>query len=139
MSYLIDTNIFLEVMLSRRRKEECRNFLKQVSAGKIRGTLTDFSLYSIMLIMASHKRYSEIKKFLLSLTAYKGLFVYNCTLDDKINCIDMVQNERLDVDDSIQYAAALSLNAKAIISFDTHFDGLKIRREEPGEIQSNIS
>ena len=97
MSYLVDTNIFLEVMLSRRRKEECKNFLKQLSAGKIRDALTDFSLYSLMLIMASYRKYSEVKKFLSSLTAYKGLFVYNCTLDDKINCINIVLNEGLDV------------------------------------------
>jgi len=138
MSYLVDTNIFLEVMLSRRRKEECRNLLKQISAAKIRGMLTDFSLYSLMLIMTSHRKYSEIKKFLSSLTAYKGLFVYNCTLDDKINCIDIVLNEGLDVDDSIQYAAALSLNAKAIISFDAHFDGLEIPREEPAEVLKHL-
>jgi len=138
MSYLVDTNIFLEVMLSRRRKEECKNLLKQISAGKIRGMLTDFSLYSLMLIMVSHKRYSEIKKFLSSLVAYKGLFVYNCTLDDKINCIDIALNEGLDVDDSIQYAAALSLNAKAIISFDSNFDGLEIPREEPAEVLKHL-
>ena len=138
MSYLVDTNIFLEVILSRRRKEECKNLLKQISAGKIRGMLTDFSLYSLMLIMVSHKRYSEIKKFLSSLVAYKGLFVYNCTLDDKINCIDIALNEGLDVDDSIQYAAALSLNAKAIISFDSHFDGLEIPKEEPAEVLKHL-
>ncbi len=139
MSYLIDTNIFLEVMLSRTRKEECKNFLKQISTGKIKGILTDFSLYSIMLIMASRRKYSEVKRFLQSLTGYKGLIVYSCTLDDKMNCIDMVVDERMDVDDSIQYAAAVSLNARAIVSFDAHFDGLKIPREEPGEIHSNIS
>ena len=136
MSYLIDTNIFLEVMLSRRRKEECKTLLKTISAGKVKGILTDFSLYSIMLIMASYKKYSEIKKFLSSLAAYKGLLVYSCTLDDKINCVEIAQNEGLDVDDSIQYAAALSLHAKAIVSFDSHFDGLLIPREEPAKISS---
>lgn len=138
MSYLIDTNIFLEVMLSRRRKEECKDFLKQISAGKIRGILTDFSLYSLMLIMASYRKYSEIKKFLSSLAAYKGLFIYNCSLDDKINSIDVVLNEGLDVDDSIQYAAALSLRTKAIVSFDAHFDGLKVTRKEPAEILKHL-
>lgn len=110
--------------------------MKKVSAGSISGILTDFSLYSIMLIMASHKKYSETKEFLSSLVAYKGLVVYNCTLDDKINCIDIVLNEGLDVDDSIQYAAALALNAKAIVSFDAHFDEHDIPREEP--LQINI-
>lgn len=134
MSYLIDTNIFLEVMLSRKRKDECKEFLKQVSAGKIRGILTDFSLYSIMITMVNYKKYQEIRKFLTTLTAYKGLTVYNCTLDDKINCVDIVLNEKLDVDDSMQYASAISLQAKAIVSFDAHFDGLKLPREEPASV-----
>jgi predicted nucleic acid-binding protein len=89
--------------------------------------------------MASRKKYSEIKRFLQSLTAYKGLIVYSCTLDDKMNCINLVIDGRMDVDDSIQYAAALSLKARAIVSFDTHFDGFKIPREEPGKIHANIS
>lgn len=138
MSYLMDTNILLEVMLSGTKKEECRNFLKQVYSGRIRAILTDFSLYSLMLILARHRKYSEIRRFLSSLTAYKGLAIYNCTLDNKINCIDMVKDNMLDVDDSLQYSAALSLGTKAIVSFDTHFDGLKIPRQEPAEVLQNM-
>jgi len=41
--YLVDTNIFLEVMLSRRRKDECKLFLKMLRDGEILGTVTDFS------------------------------------------------------------------------------------------------
>ena len=35
------------------------------------------------------------------------------------------------MDDSIQYSTALELNVEAIISFDKHFDNLKIARKEP--------
>ena len=134
MSYMIDTNIFLEVLLSRKRKQECKAFLRLVATGRIRGILTDFSLYSIMLIMASYKKYTGLKTFLSTLTAYKGLLVYNCTLDDKIKCVEIFEEEGLDVDDSIQYTAALSLIVEALISFDEHFDGLKIPRKEPLQI-----
>lgn len=38
------------------------------------------------------------------------------------------------MDDAIQYSSALSIKAKAIISFDKDFEGLKIPRREPKDI-----
>ena len=40
--YLIDTNIFLEAMLSRSRAQECIELLKMLKDGKIEGVVTDF-------------------------------------------------------------------------------------------------
>ena len=41
------------------------------------------------------------------------------------------------MDDAIQYYTALPINAEAIISFDKHFDNLKIPRKEPKDLVSN--
>jgi predicted nucleic acid-binding protein len=46
--YLIDTNIFLEVMLSRPKKEACKHFLNHLKMGKETGIVTEFSIYSII-------------------------------------------------------------------------------------------
>jgi len=35
--HLIDTNIFLEILLGRRRKEECKKLLKRIQMGKETG------------------------------------------------------------------------------------------------------
>ena len=40
------------------------------------------------------------------------------------------------MDDSIQYSIALELNVEAIISFDEHFDNLKIARKEPKTLEN---
>ena len=48
--------------------------------------------------------------------------------------MELALKQKLDMDDAIQYAVALSLNAESIISFDKHFDGLKIPRKEPVEL-----
>ena len=71
--YLVDANIFLEVLLSRTRKEECKNFLASLRDGKKSGIMTDFSVHSIIVIMDGLNRLRELKTFLSSLTAYKGL------------------------------------------------------------------
>jgi len=43
--YLIDTNIFLEIMLSRPKKEACKRFLNLLKTGKEIGIVTEFSLF----------------------------------------------------------------------------------------------
>ncbi len=133
--YLIDTNIFLEVMLAQARKNECKTLLKALETGKEKAVVTDFSLYSIMLIMFNLSKIKGLKVFLSSLSAYKGVTIYHTRLSDMIKATEMSE-KGLDMDDSIQYSAALALNAKAIISFDKHFDGLEIPRAEPSQIVS---
>ena len=129
--YLVDTNIFLEVLLSRAKKEECKNFLKSLRDGEKNGIVTDFTIHSIMVIMSNFGKLSELKTFLLSLTAYKGLHIYSTAIADEVKAVEVATTHNLDLDDAIQYATALSANAEAIISFDKHFNSLSIPRKEP--------
>lgn len=129
--YLIDTNIFLEVLLAQSRKENCKNFLKALHKGEKTGIVTDFTIHSIIVVMSNLNKLHELKIFLLSLTAYKGLHIYHTTLSDEVNATEIATTQNLDMDDAIQYAAALSAKADAIISFDKHFNNLSIPREEP--------
>lgn len=129
--YLIDTNIFLEVMLSRSKSRECEKFLELLRSGERRGFVTDFSVHSIIVIMDGYDRRKELKEFLKSLTAYDGLGIYNTTISDEIRAADISLKSDLDLDDSIQYSAALSLGAEGIVSLDKHFDGLEVKRIVP--------
>lgn len=129
--YLIDTNIFLEVMLSRSKSEECEGFLDTLKSGEKRGFVTDFSIHTIIVIMGSYGKKRELKEFLKSLTAYEGLAIYNTSLPDEIKAIDISSKTDLDLDDSIQYFAALSVGAEGIVSLDHHFDGLEVKRIVP--------
>lgn len=129
--YLIDTNIFLEVLLLQDRKDECESFLNLLRNGKKTGIVTDFTIHSIIVIMGNLDRLNELKIFLLSLTAYKGLRIYHTTIADELNAAEIAVKQKLDMDDAIQYSTALSLNVEAIVSFDKHFNNLKIPRKEP--------
>ncbi|RLE86738.1 MAG: PIN domain nuclease [Thermoprotei archaeon] len=132
--YLIDTNIFLEVMLSRKRKEECKCLLRMLRDGKIRGIVTDFTIHSIIVLLDRLRKLDELKAFLLSLTAYKGLYVYTTSIADEIRAIEIAKKTKLDMDDAIQYSVALSVKVDSIVSFDRDFDGLDIPRREPKDI-----
>jgi predicted nucleic acid-binding protein len=132
--YLVDTNIFLEVMLSRKRSSECKRFLAMLRDGKASGVVSDFSIHSIMVLLDSLKRREKLRTFLASLAGYKGLRVHFTSIAEELRAVELAEREGLDIDDAIQYAVALSVGAEAIVSFDRDFDGLKIPRVEPGDI-----
>jgi len=132
--YLVDTNIFLEILLARSRKEDCKKLLSQLRDGKKTGLVTDFTVHSIIVTMDSLNKLAELRTFLSSLTAYKGLHVHHTSIIDEIKAIQIAIQSKLDMDDAIQYTTALTTNAEAIISFDKHFSNLKTPRKEPHQI-----
>jgi len=132
--YLVDTNIFLEILLARSRKEECKKLLSQLRDGKTTAIVTDFTVHSIIVTMDSLNKLTELRTFLLSLTAYKGLHVHNTSIIDEIKATETAIQNKLDMDYAIQYTTALATKAEAIISFDKHFSNLNIPRKEPRQI-----
>jgi Predicted nucleic acid-binding protein, contains PIN domain len=133
--YLIDTNIFLEVMLAQARSEECEILLNKIKNEEIKAAITDFSIYSIMIILSNYNLINGLKTFLLSLSSYKGIKIYRSKISDLLKALEFVEKKKLDIDDAIQYSAAKSLNVKGIISFDKHFDNLEIPRIEPNQLK----
>lgn len=129
---LIDTNVFLEMMLAQTKRDECSNFLNLVRAGKERATVTDFTIYSIMIILSESGRLKELKIFLRSLSAYRGLSLHTTSLKEKLEAVDLASERKFDIEDAIQYASARNLNVDGIVSLDTHFDNRDIPRIEPG-------
>jgi len=121
-------------MLSRRRRDECKRFLKMLRDGVILGAVTDFSIHSIMVLLDSLNRPEKLKTFLLSLTGYRGLTVHHTSIAEEVRAVELAQKKKLDIDDAIQYAVALSIGADAIVSFDKDFNNLEIPRLEPVEI-----
>lgn len=134
--FLIDTNIFLEVMLGRAKRKACIEFLNAVKTGREKAAVTDFTIYSIMIILDGRGKLRELGRFLRSFSAYKGLTLYATSLEDKLDAVELTVSGEFDVDDAVQYASARSLGAKAIISLDRHFDDHVIPRMDPGDFTS---
>ncbi len=131
--FLIDTNIFLEVMLGRGKRKACIEFLNAVKTGREKAAVSDFTIYSIMIILDGRGKLRELDRFLRSFSAYKGLTLYATSLEDKLDAVELTVSGEFDVDDAIQYASARSLGAEAIVSLDRHFDDHAIPRMDPGD------
>jgi len=133
---LIDTNIFLEVMLGQIKSKACVEFLTDVRTGRHKAAVTDFTIYSIMIILDGCGKLRELDRFLRSLSAYKGLTVYATSLEDKVDAVELAANGEFDVDDAVQYASARRLRVKAVVSLDRDFDNREIPRMDPSKFDS---
>jgi predicted nucleic acid-binding protein len=120
---LIDTNIFLEVQLNQEKAQKASEILEAISKDIIQAYITDFSIDSIVIIMEHYnKSPTEIKRFLVSLLAYKGLDFYKLSIFDKIKATEHMSSLPLDFDDACMYQAMQVLKITTIASFDTDFD-----------------
>lgn len=62
MKLLVDTNIFLEVLLEQARADEAKEFLAKTDVHEF--FIPDFSLHSIGLILLRRKKADAFRKFL---------------------------------------------------------------------------
>lgn len=113
MMYLIDTNIFLEILLGQERKEASKSFLRKHSGELF---ISDFSLHSIGVVLYRLDRMDQFTRFVedmqidiltLSRTSYKDL---------EKTCKDQC----LDFDDSYQYEIAKE-NDLDLVTYDKDF------------------
>jgi len=131
---LIDTNIFLEMLLGRSKAEQCKALLDMISEGRAESAVTHFSIHSVEAIMRNNG--GELTSFLRALDLTVGLYVFDKTLADEFSASILTGTTKLDFDDAIQYYAAKKLGAAAIVSFDHHFDDLDIPRLEPHQVRA---
>jgi len=113
--YLIDTNIFLEILLNQDKKEICKAFLKERSE-KI--YITDFSLHSIGVICFRIKNEELFLKFLEDILPYVEIITLPIDLYPEITKKRKILN--LDFDDSYQYQIAKHFGL-TIVTMDSDF------------------
>jgi len=115
VEYLIDTNIFLEILLTQEKNEICKAYLND-SLGKI--CMSDFSLHSIGVILFRNKK-NELYKIFVNDVLPKVELV---TLQSKdyYKVADLANQFNLDFDDAYQVAVAKSLNL-SISTMDNDF------------------
>ena len=119
IKYLIDTNVFLEILLDQKKKEICKIYLKNKFGNM---AISDFSLHSIGVILFRINRYE----------------LYNSFVNDVIPQIEVLSLEKnnysqipniskqfnLDFDDAYQVAVAGTHNLK-IATMDKDFEKVK--------------
>ncbi len=127
---LIDTNVFLELLLGQRRAEDCRRYLEVVSEGKLEAVVTRYSLHAVESILCRPELISE---FIAAADRSAGLHVFETGNADELGVALLMNGTGLDFDDALQYYVAKRTGAEAIVSFDKHFDKTDLPRIEPAE------
>jgi predicted nucleic acid-binding protein len=117
--YLIDTNIFLEILLDQEKKEKCKSFLTE-NYGKI--VLSDFSLHSIGGILFRNKKYSLYNIFINEIVP--NIKIASIEKGKHFRIEEFAVQFNLDFDDSYQAVISEDLNL-TIVTMDKDFEQIK--------------
>ena len=128
---LLDTNIFLEVLLDQKRADECEALLLRVSNGESEAVVSHFSLHAVETAIEDR---DTLLGFLRDIENSLGLSVHETDVADEIAIALLSKTMDLDFDDTLQYYLAKKLGVDCIVSFDRHFDGLGVRRAQPADV-----
>ena len=113
--FLVDTNIFLEILLTQEKQEACRKFL-EVNVGSL--YISDFSLHSIGVILFRNNKEEVFKKFLKDIIP--NLEITTLLKMSYENLAEVKKKLGLDFDDAYQYQVSRERNLK-IVTMDKDF------------------
>ncbi len=131
--YLVDTNVWLELLLGQEKEAEVRQFLQRADANLL--SVTDFSIYSIGIILIRLKQEDVFVDFISDTIEDSGVMWLTLDTPDLKKIPTIRQRYNLDFDDCYQYMAAEKYNY-SIVSFDNHFDRTERGRKTPNQIIS---
>lgn len=117
--YLIDTNIFLEILLGQEKKSRCKEFLEQ-HIGNL--SLSDFSLHSIGVILFRYGKEDLFEHFLDDILP--SIEILSLPGDFYQNVIHHKKSLNLDFDDAYQYSIAEN-SELSIVTLDNDFKKVK--------------
>jgi predicted nucleic acid-binding protein len=117
--YLLDTNIFLEILLQREKSKAAKHlFIANASTDLF---MTDFSLHSIGVFLFQRNRQEAYVQFLKDVIIETGVEVIGLDPEELLALAEVSKRFCLDFDDSYQYAVAQKYGLQ-IMSFDADFD-----------------
>lgn len=119
MRFLLDTNIWLELLLNQENADDVRRFLLAHDSWDF--AITEFSLYSIAVILTRLKKDQALLDFLGDTLQDSGVRVVRLDTRGLRTALEFRGKFGLDFDDAYQYAAS-ERNALILVSFDSHFD-----------------
>jgi len=128
---LIDTNIFLEIILEQERALEARDLLSRI--GQYDFFISDFSLHSIGLLLFRLNRHEIFRRFLNDMLINAAMSIITLASPEIESVVEPALKFNLDFDDAYQYAIAERYDL-AIVSFDADFDRTARGRYAPNQI-----
>ena len=119
MMYLVDANIFLEILLSQERQEACKRFL-DMAIGNI--CISDFSLHSIGVILFRNNKENIFQKF--AKDVIPKVRIVTLSKESYKDLVEIRNKLELDFDDAYQYKVANDYNLE-IVTMDNDFKKVK--------------
>jgi hypothetical protein len=130
--YLLDTNIFLEILLGQEQAESVKALLTKIPPFSLH--VSDFSLHSIGILLFRRNLYEAHVRFIEDVIINLGITVLRLNAEDVPAMAAFSQRFRLDFDDAYQYGVAEKYGL-AIMSFDADFDRTEKGRVTPDKIK----
>lgn len=134
MKFLVDTNIWLELLLGQEKSRTVSLFLEQVSLDDL--FVSDFAIHSIGVILSKKKKANVFSEFL------DDLFVNGQIVQLSLNPVELhqvvanIQEFNLDFDDAYQLTVSQKYDL-TIVTFDKDFNASGIRKIAPEDLILN--
>lgn len=128
---LLDTNIWLELLLGQEKADESRKIFKTYESHEL--VITDFSFHSIGIILLNLNEHELFLEFVTDNFTAPGVDIVELDIEDINELVDISKRFGLDFDDAYQYTTAEKYGL-TIVSFDKDFDRTQRGRKEPGEV-----
>lgn len=126
--YLVDTNVFLEILLDQENADNAERFLRETSPSEL--AISDFSVYPIGIILFRQREYGVFREFVEDVLLRGGLPLLRLTPSDFESLVEASRNLNLDFDDAYHYTLARKYGLR-IVSYDSGFDATDIGRVTP--------
>ena len=126
--YLLDTNIFLEILLQREKSKAAKHlFIANPSTDLF---ITDFSLHSLGVFLFQRNKNEIYISFVEDVIIKTGINLIGLDPEEFLTLEEVSKRFHLDFDDSYQYAVAQKYGLQ-IMSFDRDFDRTEKGRRIP--------
>lgn len=119
MNYLVDTNIFLEILLGQAGRKKCEAYLQ---GEKGAAWISDFTLHSIGVLLFRHKRPELFDKFVAD--TLPQFAVLSLSEAGYSNLTEVNTRYGLDFDDAYQFSVARE-NHLAVATQDKDFQRVR--------------
>jgi predicted nucleic acid-binding protein len=129
--YLLDTNIFLELLLDQDESGSVRALLSTKSPEDL--GISDLALHSIGIILYQKNAAHLFSVFIEDLFGRGGITIFTLGSEDMKRLEHVSLSFKLDFDDAYQYVVAEKFDL-ALVSFDTDFDRTDRKRIIPADI-----
>ena len=129
--YLLDSNIFLELLLDQDGADDVEKLLRSVPGERL--NISEFSLYSVGIVLFRRKLFDVFVQFVEDIIITGGVRLLRLSAEEAKALAKVAERFKLDFDDAYQYAIAERYGL-TIVSFDTDFDRTERGRKTPGDL-----